>query len=179
MSEKHDVPDKPLKVVLDTNLFVSGLLKGKVTSLLIESWVNDAFVLVTSEELIEELAEVVARPRLRAYIPKGDADKLIELIYCKAIVVKPSERPPLCRDPDDYAVLGSAIAGQADFIVTGDDDLKDDPRLKREMTAFGVRIMSVPEFLIVVRNKQPKSEKRISEEENHEPKTCGPASKAG
>jgi len=46
--------------------------------------------------------------------------------------------------------LGSAIAGQADFIVTGDDDLKDDPRLKREMTAFGVRIMSVPEFFILL-----------------------------
>jgi putative PIN family toxin of toxin-antitoxin system len=150
LSEKRDVPDEPLKVVLDTNLFVSGLLKGKVTLMLIESWINDAFAVVTSEELIEELAEVVARPRLRAYIPKRDADKLIELIYRKAIVVKPSERPPLCRDPDDYPVLGSAIAGQADFIVTGDDDLKDDPRLKQEMMAFGVRIMSVPEFLVLL-----------------------------
>jgi len=101
------------------------LLKGKITLPLIEAWENDAFVLVTSEELIEELAEVVARPRLRAYIPKRDADKFIELIYRKAIVVKPSEKPPLCRDPDDYPVLGSAIAGQADFIVTGDDDFRE------------------------------------------------------
>lgn len=144
------MPDEPLKVVIDTNLFVRGLLKGKITSPLIEAWANDAFVLVSSEELIEELAEVVARPRLQAYIPKRDADKLIELIYRKAIVVKPSEKPPLCRDPDDYPVLGSAIAGQADFIVTGDDDLKDDRRLKNEMAAFGVQIMSAPEFLALL-----------------------------
>lgn len=153
MSEKRDVPDEPLKVVIDTNLFVRGLLKGKITLPLIEAWVNDAFVLVTSEELIEELAEVVTRPRLRAYIPKGDADKLIELIYRKAIVVKPSERPPLCRDPDDYPVLGSAIAGQADFIVTGDGDLKDDRQLKREMAALGVQIMSAPEFLALLETR--------------------------
>jgi len=56
----------------------------------------------------------------------------------------------ICRDPDDYPVLGSAIAGQADFIVTGDDDLKDDPRLKRKMTAFGVEIMNAPEFLALL-----------------------------
>jgi putative PIN family toxin of toxin-antitoxin system len=153
LSEKRDVPDEPLKVVIDTNLFVRGLLKGKITLPLIEAWVNDAFVLVTAEELIEELAEVVTRPRLRAYIPKGDSDKLIELIYRKAIVVKPSERPPLCRDPDDYPVLGSAIAGQANFIVTGDDDLKDDRRLKREMAAFGVQIMSAPEFLALLETR--------------------------
>lgn len=150
MSGKRDVLDESLKVVIDTNLFIRGLLKGKVTLPLIEAWANGEFILVTSEELIEELAEVVARPRLRAYIPREDADKLIELIYRKAIVVKPSERPPLCRDPDDYPVLGSAIAGQADFIVAGDADLKDDPRLKREMAALGVQIVSAPEFIALL-----------------------------
>jgi len=137
-------------VVLDTNLFIRGLLKGKVTAPLIDAWLDGQFVLVTSPELLEELTEVVARPRLRAVIHAEDSDKLLELICRQAVIVYPDVQPPLCRDPDDYPVLAAAIAGQADYLVTGDDDLRDDPQLKAEMAALGVKILSVPEFLHVL-----------------------------
>lgn len=138
------------RVVLDTNLFIRGLLKGKVTTPLIDAWLDAQFNLVTSPELLGELTQVVARPRLRVLIPAEDSDKLLELIYRQAIIVYPDVQPPFCRDPDDYPVLAAAIAGQADYLVTGDDDLRDDPRLKAEMAELGVEIISVPEFLRVL-----------------------------
>jgi predicted nucleic acid-binding protein len=100
--------------------------------------------------LLEELTEVVAHPRLRVLIPVEDSDKLLELICHQAVIVYPDVQPPLCRDPDDYPVLAAAIAGKADYLVSGDDDLRDDPRLKAEMAELGVEIISVPEFLRVL-----------------------------
>jgi len=76
-------------VVLDTNLFIRGLLKGKVTAPLIDAWLDGQFVLVTSPELLEELTEVVARPRLRAVIHAEDSDKLLELICRQAVFAYP------------------------------------------------------------------------------------------
>ncbi|HID86257.1 MAG TPA: putative toxin-antitoxin system toxin component, PIN family [Anaerolineae bacterium] len=78
-----------LRVVIDTNLFVRGLMKGPVTLPLIGAWKAQRFQLVTSESLIEELFEVLARPRLACYFTKDDVDELARLIYERGRVVVP------------------------------------------------------------------------------------------
>jgi len=62
--------------VVDTNLFVRGLLKGPVSLPLIQAWKEGRFTLVASEELLAELFEVLARPKFRRYFTREDVEEL-------------------------------------------------------------------------------------------------------
>lgn len=152
---KSSLPEQPstLRVVIDTNLFVRGLLKGPVTLPLIQAWKEQCFRLVTSEKLIAELLEVLARPRFHRYFSSEDVRELAELIYEQAEIVEPTIHVTLCRDPKDNIFLDVAIAGKVPY-VTGDDDLKGDQMLKAKMRdEYGVQIVGVPEFLILLKSR--------------------------
>jgi len=137
-----------LRAVLDTNLFVRGLLKGPVTLPLIQAWKAGDFQLVTSEQMLAELFEVLSRPKFARYFTQDDARALGDLIYERAKVVQPVIHVTLCRDPKDDMFLDAAIAGQAHYLVSGDDDLKGDDVLIAKMKhEYNVRIVGVPEFL--------------------------------
>lgn len=147
---KSSLPEQPSmpRVVIDTNLFVRGLLKGPVTVPLMQAWKEQRFKLVTSEKLMAELFEVLARPKFNQYFTRDDVRELGELIYELAEVIEPTVHVALCRDPKDDIFLDAAIAGRVRYLVTGDDDLKGDQTLKTKMrNEYGVQIMGVPEFL--------------------------------
>jgi len=144
--------------VVDTNLFVRGLLKGPVTLPLILAWKEERFKLVTSEALLAELFKVLARPKFRRYFTREDIEELGELLYERAEMVEPTIHVTLCRDPKDDIFLEVAIAGQVPYLVTGDDDLKGDEELKEKMRSeYGVRIVSVPEFLAILSSQPEKT----------------------
>ena len=139
------------RVILDTNLFVRGLLKGPVTMPLIQAWRDGRFQLVTSEELLTELFEVLSRPKFARYFTRDDVWELGELIYERAEMVEPTLHVTLCRDPKDDIFLDVAITGKVSYLVTGDDDLRGDPLLKEKMwIEYGVQIVGVPEFLVLL-----------------------------
>ncbi|MEW6366604.1 MAG: putative toxin-antitoxin system toxin component, PIN family [Acidobacteriota bacterium] len=134
--------------MIDTNLFVRGLLRGPVTLPLIQAWKERRFRLVSSEALLEELFDVLARPRFTRYFTRAEVRELGQLIYSRAEIVEPRQRLLLCRDPKDNVFLEVAATAGADYLVTGDDDLRDDTALKDQMLSdYGVRIVSVPDFL--------------------------------
>lgn len=136
------------RAVVDTNLFVRGLLRGPVTLPLIQAWKAGAFQLVTSEAMLAELFEVLARPKFVRYFTQEDVRELGDLIYERADVVEPTVHVTLCRDPKDDIFLDVAITGQVQYLVTGDDDLKGDAALIAQMKReHRVQIVSVPEFL--------------------------------
>jgi uncharacterized protein len=137
-----------LKVVIDTNLFVRGLLKGPVTLPLIQAWKEERFQLITSEKLLAELFEVLARPKFARYFTGNDVRELGQLIYERAEVVEPISFVTRCRDPKDNIFLDVAIAGKANYLVTGDDDLKGDQGLVDYMNdEHGIQILGVTQFL--------------------------------
>jgi len=139
------------RAVIDTNLFVSGLLKGRVTVQLMQAWKDQRFKLVTSEKLMAELFEVLARPKFHRYFTRDDVQELGDLIYEQAEIVEPTVHVTLCRDPKDDIFLDVAIAGEVPYLVTGDDDLKGDEILKTRMhDEYGVQIMGLPEFLDIL-----------------------------
>ena len=102
---------------------------------------------MTSRELLEELADVISRPRFGGLILADERNRLLELICQQAIIVESTIETPLCRDPKDYPVMAAAIAGHADFLVTGDADLLDDAQLRLEMSALGTEVLDVRQFL--------------------------------
>ncbi|MEJ5311010.1 MAG: putative toxin-antitoxin system toxin component, PIN family [Anaerolineae bacterium] len=146
-SRSHATHSTP-RAVVDTNLFVRGLLKGPATLPLIQAWKAQRFQLVTSESMLGELFEVLARPKFARYFTQDDARELGDLIYERAEVVAPTVHVTLCRDPKDDIFLDAAIAGRAQYLVTGDDDLKGDETLMAKMEqTYGIKIVSVLDFL--------------------------------
>ena len=114
---------KPVAVV-DTNVFISALLGGPSSSAIYAAFRDSQFTLATSEPLLEELTDVLTRPRLGALIAAGKAKRLITLIRLEATLVPPpKKRVTACRDPKDNMVLECALAARADCVVTRDEDL--------------------------------------------------------
>ena len=75
---------------------------------------------MTSEAQLTELRRTLRYPKLRKRIPKHVAGALINAIKAKAAFVKPSLLSIELPDDDDQFILGTAIAGKADLLVTGD-----------------------------------------------------------
>jgi hypothetical protein len=117
-----------LRVVVDTNVLVSALMKpASVPGLLLTRLVKDeAFEMVLSAAILEELRRVVRYPSVRKRI-KGSDDELDLRIAMIDTVSSPVDVTGAVsgavRDPDDDAILSTAVEGRADFVVTGDDDL--------------------------------------------------------
>ena len=113
-----------LRVVLDTNLLVSYLLtQGNTISRIIDSWDRGEIEVLVSPAIIEELVEVVQRPRLRKQMT-ADPQVLIDLIVSEAIHTSGDlTLSGASRDPKDDKFLACALEGAAGYIVTGDQDL--------------------------------------------------------
>ena len=113
---------KPLRIILDTNLFVSILLGSKTLAPL-ETFVrNGRARLIISPAQIGELTEVLRRPHFK--FEPDEMEALLDWIKSDAILVTPQKIPkPVSRDPKDDFLLAAAVAGKADALVTGDKDL--------------------------------------------------------
>jgi putative PIN family toxin of toxin-antitoxin system len=114
------------RVVLDTNQIVSGLLmrRGAQADLL-DAWRARRFLLITAPFLIHEIETVLSRPALRLKYGLRDdqIERVLTLLRLDAIQVPGTIRPRACRDPDDDAILGCAVEGDAHYLITGDHDL--------------------------------------------------------
>jgi putative PIN family toxin of toxin-antitoxin system len=130
-----------LKVVIDTNIFLSGLLnlEGGAAKI-IDHFQNGRFDLVVSREVFEEYVRVIHE--FDNAVPSAKSEELLEFIFEKAEKVKASDPDPkgLCKDSDDEKFLTAAISGKAQFIVT--KNKKDFPRDLKSL-----RIVNVREFL--------------------------------
>jgi putative PIN family toxin of toxin-antitoxin system len=113
-----------LRVVLDVNVLVSALLsRAGAPGRLLALWLEGAFELVVSEELLAELGRALAYPKLREHISPEDAADFIALLRSTASMVAGAERPdPISRDPGDDYLLALAKAS-ASVLVSGDRDL--------------------------------------------------------
>jgi uncharacterized protein len=136
-----------LKVVIDTNIWIRILLKGRLTLPILAAFNEEKFQLIMSQPLFEELHLVWNRPRLKARIDAEQAIRLEQQLQYRAIWVEVQTVPPNCRDPKDLPVLATAIDGQARVIVSGDDDLRADDDLRMAMVAYGIELLGVNSFL--------------------------------
>lgn len=115
-----------IRAVVDTNLFVSGLiLERGYPFLLLEEWQNASFVLIISQLLRAELETVLRRSKFSRNLSDDKLVCFFRLLDTISIMVFPSHNklPLQVRDPKDEMVLATAVAGNADYLVTGDSDL--------------------------------------------------------
>jgi len=135
-----------LRVVLDTNVFVSSLLaKRGSPAQVLAAWRARQYLLVISPAIMAELQATLHYPRLRRKYPITDEDiaQLLDLLEQEALVVpgRASVAGAIPQDPADEMVLACALDGQADLIVSGDHHLL-------VLGAYrGIPIITVREFL--------------------------------
>ncbi len=113
-----------MKVVLDTNVLISGLFFGGNPGKIIDLWVKGEVEVLVTEAILLEYEAVL--DRLARKYPKSSARQLFHLIALKATTVEGYALPPdSCNDPDDVKFLECAVGGGASFIVSGDKHLLD------------------------------------------------------
>jgi uncharacterized protein len=110
-----------VRLVLDTNILVSALISGAgPPGQLLAAVKQRRITLVTSPDQIAELRDVLSRERLRPYIRRDDAEDLLATIDAVAVVARDLPTIALSPDPKDNPILATAVAGNADFLVSGD-----------------------------------------------------------
>jgi putative PIN family toxin of toxin-antitoxin system len=110
-----------MRAVIDTNVFVSGVLGGQLAAVL-DLWRAGRFTLVVSDEIVYEYLEVLRRPKFA--LPPTVVESIGAYLIQKAEFVIPVE--PLSvvvDDPKDDKFIEAAVAGEVDLIVSGDKHL--------------------------------------------------------
>jgi uncharacterized protein len=110
-------------VVLDTNTIISALLFPNSIPRQAFDKAIDNFQVVCSDKCFEEILDVLTRPKFNKYLSENERFYFIEGFKKKIIFIQPTETITDCRDPKDDKFLELAIAADALFIVTGDNDL--------------------------------------------------------
>jgi putative PIN family toxin of toxin-antitoxin system len=144
--------DRPiLRVVIDTNLFVSGVINVHgLPRRLLEAWYAGQVLVLTEASLLAEVIRVLERPRIRTkygLTPERITELQERIVRTAELVTPLSPLPAHSRDAHDNNFLAVALGGNAEYLITGDDDLlvlDGHPALGR------LRIVTVHDFLEIL-----------------------------
>jgi uncharacterized protein len=113
-----------LRVVLDTNVLVSGLAyPGSVPGRIVSLWHQGGLDVVLSPYILDEIARVL--PRLsRIHLSRGEIRDLVDSLLFRVDIVEPDAgEDTSLRDAADQQVLATLRASRANYLITGDKDL--------------------------------------------------------
>lgn len=112
----------PLRLVIDTNIWISFLI-GKSLTGLSEAIISDRVIVLFSNDLFGELIKVLKRPKFKKYFSETAIEDLVTLLYEKVELIEITHHFEDCRDAKDNFLLDLAVSGHANYLVTGDTDL--------------------------------------------------------
>jgi len=111
-----------LKVVMDTNVFVSGVFFSGPPYQILNAWQSGQFELVVSQDILDEyhrVGEILAKER-----PRIDLNPILNFVVEHAKVYKSAKlKEPVCEDPDDDKFFACALASESKVIISGDKHL--------------------------------------------------------
>ena len=92
---------------------------------LLHAWRDRRFLLIISPFILNEVEKVMSQPLLRQkyHLQENQIERFLSLLRMDSLQVPGIIRVQVCRDPQDDAILGCAVEGEADFLITGDKDL--------------------------------------------------------
>lgn len=134
-----------IRIVLDTNLFVSALLKpGSNPDIILRLVKDEKVLLLMSGSICLKISRVLTYPKIRKRLIASDEElkNFVQLLSTVAIITPDTlNLPPLDADPDDTKYLVCAVEGHADFIISGDHHLTDLVMYR------GIRIVTPGDFI--------------------------------
>ena len=146
MSEEVFMTNKSIRVIFDTNVWISFLI-GKRLSI-IQKFISDgSIVIVITDQLIKEINLVTGREKLKKYFPKESVKELVELLETIAENVEIKTKHFISRDLKDNFLLDLIDYSKADYLITGDKDLLEHNPFKT------AQILSPQEFETELRKK--------------------------
>lgn len=129
-----------MRAVIDTNIFLAGLLNADGgAAKIIRAFRDGEFELIVTHDVFDEYVRLIHL--FDNGVPTHESEELLELVFAKAIKVRPAAAQGLCTDADEEKFLSAAIAGNADFIVT---------KNKKHFPKNTVKIANVRDFLDAV-----------------------------
>lgn len=114
--------NKPVKVIIDTNLWISFLITNSYKTL-DRQILEHKIKIILSDELLNEFIEVIKRPKLKKYFDEVNVKRLLELFETYALFIMVESKIDKCRDKKDNFLLSLAVDSIADYLITGDKDL--------------------------------------------------------
>lgn len=133
-----------LNIVVDTNQFLSGFIYHGMTKAVFDLVLDSKLTLSVSTALKQEVLE-----KLQEFgVSQQVQDEIMLFMETWGILVKPTVKITICRDPKDNFVLELAETAHADYIITRDKDLLDLPNQKWKET----QIVKPEAFLLILRN---------------------------
>lgn len=135
-----------LRVVIDTNVLVSGLfgIKDSPSSQILKAIRNQKIILATSPVILEEIGDVINRKRIikLTKMHKKERKNFIDELIERSNVTAGEQLPKMVgRDVKDDKFLACAREAKADYLITGDDDLLVLKQYK------GIKILKPREFI--------------------------------
>ncbi len=129
-----------MRAVIDTNIFLAGLLNADGgAAKIIRAFQDGEFELIITHDVFDEYVRVIHL--FDNDVPPEKSEELLELVFAKATKVRPAAAQGLCTDADDEKFLSAALGGNADFIVT---------KNKKHFPKDSVKIVNVRDFLNVI-----------------------------
>jgi putative PIN family toxin of toxin-antitoxin system len=111
-----------MRVVLDTNVFVSGIFFAGPPYQILKAWQEERLDIVASSPILEEYRGV--GKKLSDQFPGIDLTPILELVAARAMIIEAMDlAEPVCDDPDDDKFMACALSGRAQYIVSGDKHL--------------------------------------------------------
>jgi len=109
-----------LRVLFDTNVLIAAFISEGVCAKLMRRARKRQFSLVSSRVILEEFQDVLIR---KFSATRRESQEALQVVIEAVEAVTQSEQAMTGRDPEDDRILGCALAGKVDYLVTGDEDL--------------------------------------------------------
>jgi putative PIN family toxin of toxin-antitoxin system len=129
-----------MRIVLDTNVFISGVFFGGQPGKILTAWRDGKVKLILSPDILEEYVEVLGR--LQNLYPSVEVQPIISLVLAGSEIIPATQlEKPVSLDPDDDKFIACAVTGRVKIIVSGDKHLLEVAGHK------GIRIVKPSEFV--------------------------------
>jgi len=139
-----------MRVVLDTSILIAALItSGTPPDQIYQAWRKKRFTLISSQWQLDEFRRASRYEKLKQFIKPVEAGNLVSGLKREALILEDLPEVDLSQDAADNPILAIAIAGRADYLVSGD---------RRGLLALkkisGTRIVTAREFLMVLRKRR-------------------------
>jgi len=110
-----------MNVVLDTNIFVSGIFWKGDSYKILQEWKEGKIQLIMSIEIISEISRILSDFKIQ--LPIELQKEWIHMITTNSMIVEPMQKFNIVADTTDNKFIDAAVAGKAEYIITNDKHL--------------------------------------------------------